>query len=88
MLTASGAIGSYKLDGQAHFRYENERYEDRFEWVYNGADIDAQEVVWARALGPKRNRELLEYFSDRHAWRFRPESAEGFTVRLEPVRRR
>ena len=30
-------------------------------WVYNRADIDRAEIVWARDMG-SRNRELLEYF--------------------------
>jgi hypothetical protein len=35
------------------------------EWVYNGADIDGAAVVWARDMGPARDRELLDYYRDR-----------------------
>jgi hypothetical protein len=38
------------------------------EWVYNGADIDASPVVWAREMDGASNRRLLEYFGKRHAW--------------------
>ncbi len=38
------------------------------EWVYNEADIDRAKVVWARDMGPARNKELVDYFRDRHAW--------------------
>jgi hypothetical protein len=38
------------------------------EWVYNEADIDRAKVVWGRDMGPALNRELIEYFHDRHAW--------------------
>ena len=38
------------------------------EWVYNAADIDGAQVVWARELDALQNRELLAYFSDRKAW--------------------
>ena len=38
------------------------------EWVYNGADIDHQKVVWARDMGAEQNKELLRYFKDRRAW--------------------
>ena len=38
------------------------------EWVYNRADIDGSKVVWARDMSPAENRELLDYFHDRHAW--------------------
>jgi len=38
------------------------------EWVYNEADIDAAEIVWARDMGNSQNQELLRYFHDRHVW--------------------
>jgi hypothetical protein len=38
------------------------------EWVYNGADIDGAEVVWARDMGSTRNEELVRYFKDRRVW--------------------
>ena len=38
------------------------------EWVYNEADIDRAKVVWARDMGPGDNKELIDYFHDRHAW--------------------
>jgi len=38
------------------------------EWVYNEADIDSAKVVWARDMGPERNKELIDYFHERHIW--------------------
>jgi len=52
---------------------------DAFDFVYNGADIDGQRVVWARDLGD--NRALLAYYRDRRAWRVR---ALDCAVALEP----
>jgi hypothetical protein len=39
-----------------------------FDSVYNGGDIDAQRVVWARDLGQAKNRALLAYYRDRRGW--------------------
>ncbi len=39
-----------------------------FQWIYNDADIDASDVVWARDMGIERNRDVLEYFHDRKIW--------------------
>jgi hypothetical protein len=44
------------------------RHSSHQEWVYNEADIDNSRVVWAREMDPARNRRLLEYFKNRHAW--------------------
>lgn len=53
-----------------------------WEWVYNSADIDAQEVVWARALDPRSDSSLRAYYPDRNAWSLEitPDS-----LTLEPV---
>lgn len=38
------------------------------DWVFNAADIDASRIVWARDMGPAKNRELVDYYRDRKAW--------------------
>lgn len=38
------------------------------DWVYNGADVDGQKVIWARDMGVRENRELLWYYPDRRVW--------------------
>jgi hypothetical protein len=43
------------------------------EWVYNGADIDGSQVVWARELDPESNVRLMRYFSDRTVWLVEPD---------------
>ena len=43
-------------------------HSEHLEYVYNAANIDASPVVWARDLGTIKNRELLDYFSDRSTW--------------------
>lgn len=43
------------------------------EYVYNSADIDSAQVVWARDMGPEQNQALLKYFSNRTAWLLYPD---------------
>lgn len=38
------------------------------EWVYNGSDLEDGKVLWARYLGPDRDRELIAHYNDRHIW--------------------
>jgi hypothetical protein len=52
-----------------------------YEWVYNGADIDNSQIVWARELDDERNRELLEYFRKRKVWLADPD--QGTVVALD-----
>ena len=48
-------------------RYDSD-HDPMLEWVYNGADIDNQKIVWARDMGPAQNQELLDYYNTRRAW--------------------
>lgn len=52
------------------------------EWVFNGANIDASTVVWAHDLGPALNKEIINYYSDRHVWWI---SLEDFPPTLQPI---
>jgi hypothetical protein len=52
------------------------------EWVYNGADIDGQDVIWARSMGAKADAVLKDYYPDRLAWRV--EVGEGATLHPYP----
>ena len=38
------------------------------QWVYNTANIDSSEIVWAREISDQAREELIEYFSDRKIW--------------------
>jgi hypothetical protein len=52
------------------------------EWVSNEADIDAAKVVWARAMGPAKDRELFEYFEGRRLWSLHPDRSTPELVEL------
>ncbi|MGA3204758.1 MAG: hypothetical protein ABSF12_19875 [Bryobacteraceae bacterium] len=54
------------------------------EWVYNGADIDSQKVVFARDLGPTENETLRSYYPDREAWLLEPDASPP---KLSPYQR-
>jgi hypothetical protein len=43
-------------------------HNEHWEWVYNGADLDAAQVVWARELGGEPDRALRTYYADRTVW--------------------
>jgi hypothetical protein len=51
------------------------------EWVYNAADIDNAKIVWARAMGPQEDEELLRYFHDREVWHL---NGDDSPARLKP----
>lgn len=44
------------------------KHNPMLEWVYNGADIDKQKIVWARDMDAQRNEELLHYYARRRVW--------------------
>ena len=43
------------------------------EWVWNSADIDAQQVVWARYMNKNENSTLIDYYKDRQIWLLVPD---------------
>lgn len=47
------------------------------EWVYNRADIDASKVIWARAMDPASDAELIRYYSQRKVWLVQPDSTQN-----------
>ena len=53
------------------------------EWVYNGADIDGQRVIFAHDLGADQDRALLDYYWDRAALLLTFNSASG-QEQIEP----
>ena len=53
------------------------------EWVYNLSNIDASKIVWARDMGPEKNRELLAYYPTRQFWMVHANSSPA-PPRLEP----
>jgi len=47
---------------------KNRTDQNEIDWVYNAADIDASEIVWACDQGPASNQELINYFGTRKVW--------------------
>jgi hypothetical protein len=43
------------------------------EYVFNDADIDRSEIVWAHDMGPADNAELRRYFPSRRVWLLEPD---------------
>jgi hypothetical protein len=50
-------------------------HDPQMEWVYNGAEIDASRVVWAREMSPQQDRALLDYYHDRQVWLLEPDQS-------------
>lgn len=53
------------------------------EFVFNKADIDHADIVWAREMPTQSNQALLEYFRGRRAWLFEPDLTPPQLTRLQ-----
>lgn len=45
------------------------------EWVFNGADLTSEKLIWARSLDAQTDRALLKAFPDRTVWLVEPDFA-------------
>jgi hypothetical protein len=64
-------------------RYEGD-HNIHDEWVYNGADIDAAKVLWAREMDAEQNGKLFAYFQDRKIWLVTPDTDNTYLERYTP----
>lgn len=63
-----GLWGAYSIPSCSNPATANDPQLNRtVELVYNAADIDDANIVWARDMGDK-NLELIRYFRDRQVW--------------------
>jgi hypothetical protein len=71
-----------RLDGRhLVFVAYGPQHNDMSEWVYNGADIEHEKIIWARDMGPEKNQELIDYFKGRRVWLL---DADENPPRLQP----
>jgi len=54
------------------------------EWVFNGANVDAQKVVWAREIDEEQDAKLFDYFKDRKAWLVTPDDDNTYLAPYTP----
>lgn len=60
------------------------RHNPANEWVYNDPDLNNSKVIWAWDMGPEKNRELLQYYQDRHLWLVQPDSYPAISPYVPP----
>ena len=56
------------------------------DWVFNGADIDSQKVVWAREIDEEQDSKLFGYFKDRKVWLVTPDDDNTYLAPYTPPR--
>lgn len=44
------------------------------EWVYNGANMATDKIIWANSMGPSLDFELRNYYKDRQPWIIEPDT--------------
>ena len=52
------------------------RFHDSWqEWVFNGADLPTERLVWARSVNPETDRAVIAAFPGREVWLVKPDNA-------------
>src|SRR5262249_45020734 len=54
------------------------------DWVFNGADIDSQKVVWAREIDDDQDAKLFDYYQDRKVWLVTPDVDNTYLAPYTP----
>jgi len=52
------------------------------EFVYNGANVDSQRVIWAHDLGEEANQRLRGYYKGRSFWLYDPAVSDRSVTRM------
>ena len=55
------------------------------EWVFNGPDIPAQKVIWARSMTSELDLDLAGYFRGRSVWILVADAKSPVLTRWEPA---
>jgi hypothetical protein len=58
------------------------------DWVFNGAAIDSQKVVWAREIDEDQDTKLFNYFKDRQVWLVTPDDDNTYLAPYSPPQNR
>jgi hypothetical protein len=67
-------------------RYSADHVDKSNDIVYNSADIDASQIVWARDMGEAKNRELVNYYQgSRKIWLCQPDTDPATLIPYESV---
>jgi len=54
------------------------------DWVFNGAEIDSQKVVWAREMDEDQDGKLFDYYHDRRVWLVTPDDDNTYLAPYTP----
>ncbi len=61
------------------------KYHDGWqEWVFNGADLNDQPLVWARSLNPQTDAAVIAAFPGREVWLVTPDRAKQLVQPYSP----
>ena len=67
-------------------QYSADHIDRSDECVYNSADIDASQIVWAHDMGEVKNSELINYYhGSRKVWWYRPDTEPGRLIPYESM---